>query len=82
MNDPVRGKPDAGTGIHHWIRRWTPSGSTGIHLGAARSFWFIKGIGKRRPGWTPGGFPKIRPCRWRNAALRPPAYEYRQEGPV
>ena len=27
-----------------------------------------------------GGFPKIRPCRWRYAALRPPAYEYRQEG--
>lgn len=30
--------------------------------------------------WLPGGFPKIRPCRWRCAALRPPAYEYRQEG--
>src|SRR5690625_4056376 len=27
-----------------------------------------------------GGFPKIRPCRWRSSALRPPAYEYRQEG--
>ena len=27
-----------------------------------------------------GGFPKIRPCRWRCAALRPPAYVSAQKG--
>src|SRR5690606_35067676 len=31
---------------------------------------------------SPGGFPKIRPCRWRSIALRPPAYDFRQEGPA
>ena len=30
----------------------------------------------------PGGFPKIRPCRWRSIAPRPPAYDFRQEGPA
>src|SRR5690606_26760296 len=30
----------------------------------------------------PGGFPKIRPCRWRSIALRPPAYEGERKGTV
>ena len=41
--------------------------------------WFSAGR-----GWMParGGFPKIRPCRWRCPALRPPVYVSGQEGPA
>src|SRR5690606_861281 len=35
-----------------------------------------------RRGWTldSGGFPKIRPCRWRNAEPSPPAYVSARKG--
>src|SRR5690606_4969685 len=43
-------------------------------------FEFTRVSGRR--GWTldSGGFPKIRPCRWRNAEPSPPAYVPARKG--
>lgn len=66
----------------HRVPRWTPSGvqrrpgypaERPVFIGVCAGLWWIR---------IPGGFPKIRPCRWRSIAPRPPAYDFRQEGPV
>ena len=57
------------------------SGCQGIHPGVhQRRRCYCVVISSLAVASGGGGFPKIRPCRWRCVALRPPAYECRQEG--
>ncbi len=57
------------------------SGIQGIHPGVHQSRRCYRVVISRcAVDSGRGGFPKIRPCRWRCPALRPPAYEIAQEG--
>lgn len=80
-------------GFHRGCRRWPPrwilqpsrkppGSQPGPSAMQRKSRGFLVPSGDR---WLPsggGGFPKIWPCRWRSIALRPPAYDFRQEGPA
>jgi hypothetical protein len=74
--------------LRRWIRKARvhriPAGLR-IHRGVhhvgrsiANDHWvFLAPTGLR----LPGGFPKIRPCRWRYCALRPPVYVLAEKEP-
>src|SRR5690554_3546565 len=59
---------------------WTPVSAGYPPCAAGQMVEFTVLAGRR--GWTldSGGFPKIRPCRWRNAEPSPPAYVSARKG--
>jgi len=61
---------------------WTPASTRYTPRAAGQVFEFTRFSGGADGYWIPGGFPKKRPCRWRNCAPSPPAYVSARKGTI
>ena len=80
-----RGGPPSGVDSRSGLRGGfqLDSGVQGIHPGVHQtSHCYCVVISGSGVDSTRGGLPKIRPCRWRNCALRPPAYVSARKGTI